>query len=196
MGEEGHFITCAACIAKPPTYKQARAALVYDDGSRDLILKLKHCDRPDMAIPLARLLYQTSHDWLSEVDVMIPVPLHRWRLWQRRYNQATSLAKALQNVAKGVRKTAPDIITNNLVRIKATEPQGGKTALSRKENLRGAFMVRDHATLRGKSVLLIDDVYTTGATIKGCTRALKRSGVKDVHVLTVSRVVRGQDLSM
>ena len=81
------------------------------------------------------------------------------------------------------------------IRIKATESQGGKTATSRYENLRAAFKVKDPEALQGKSVLLIDDVYTTGATLKGCTRALKRAGAKEVHVLTATRVVRGQDLS-
>jgi len=190
------MVTCAPCLAKPPPYKRARSSLIYDEASRELILKLKHCDRPDLAIPLARLMYQTSQPWIHTIDAIVPVPLHWKRLWQRRYNQATCLARAFQKITKKQLGHAPELLTNSLLRIRNTESQGGKTGPSRHLNVRGAFKVKDRDAFAGKSLLLVDDVYTTGATLKQCVRMLKRAGAKKVNILTATRVIRGQDLSM
>jgi ComF family protein len=121
---------------------------------------------------------------LDECDVILPVPLHRWRFWQRRFNQSAELARAL------ARSSALPFAPQALNRIRRTEQQIGLGSKERKRNVDGAFRVpkEQEIHVRGRRVLLIDDVYTTGATVKAATRALLRGGAKSVDVLTFSRV--------
>jgi ComF family protein len=178
---------CAACLAKPPAFDSARAILAYDDKSRGAILALKHADRLDLVPGFAR--------WLDRVgarercDLVVPVPLHRWRLWQRRYNQSAELARRLAgywNLA-----CQPQA----LVRSRATPSQGAMpSAKARRRNVQRAFRVPDPAAVAGRRVLLLDDVLTTGATAEACARALKRAGAAEVHVLALARVVKASDM--
>jgi ComF family protein len=138
-----------------------------------------------LVLPFARWLERTGKPLLDEADVIVPVPLHWRRLWQRRYNQSALLAKRL---ARG-----KSLALFALTRIRSTPSQGEMvSAKARRRNVRGAFEVepRYHTLLAGKSVLLIDDVLTTGATVAACARALKRAGAGRVLVLTLARVVR------
>jgi ComF family protein len=175
---------CAACLASPPDFERARAVLVYDDASRRLVLGFKHADRLEAAPAFGRWLARAGAELTAEADLITPVPLHRWRLFQRRYNQAGLLAQALGRVAG--RPVAPDL----LVRSRRTPSQGGLGRAGRRRNVAGAFAVRPgrEAQVRGRRILLIDDVHTTGATLGECARALRRAGAASVDALTLARV--------
>lgn len=175
---------CAACLSDRPAYKHARAALVYNDASRDFILGFKHGDQIHSVVAMVPWLKQAGADLLADADVIIPVPLHRWRLLRRRYNQAAVIGRAL---AKACGKTfLPDALT----RTRATPTQGHLKARERAQNVKRAFAVHPKRNLAGKKVLLVDDVYTTGATINECVKVLLKAGVAGVSVLTLARVVK------
>ncbi|MHB1204489.1 MAG: double zinc ribbon domain-containing protein [Rhodospirillaceae bacterium] len=173
---------CGACLADPPAYGRARAVFVYDGESRGLVLRLKHGDRTDAAVHLARWMQRTGAALLEDCDVIVPVPLHRWRLLMRTYNQAALLANSLGRLA------GKHVAVDALARVKATPSQGGLSATARRRNVGGAFMVQRPARISGKRVLLIDDVLTTGATVDACTKALKDAGAAAVDALVLARV--------
>ena len=178
---------CGACASEPPLFSRARAALRYDDGARGMILRFKHADRTDIARTFGRMLETAGAELLADSDLIAPVPLHRWRLLQRGYNQAALLANTLAH--DGERQVVPDL----LQRIQATASQQGLGGEQRKRNINaGAFRLhpRHRASITGRRVLLIDDVLTTGATVTACTRVLMRSGAAAVDVLAIARVVR------
>jgi len=180
---------CAGCLAKPPAFDKARAILAYDDNSRSAILALKHADRLDLVPGFSRWLSRTGRTLLDDCDLIVPVPLHRFRLWRRRYNQSAELARRLAGDWK--RNYDPFA----LIRARATASQGAMSgAKARRRNVLGAFKVPDPAKVQGKRVLLLDDVLTTGATVEACARALKRAGAEQVHVLVLARVVKASDV--
>jgi ComF family protein len=180
---------CGSCAAEPPEYQRARAVLRYDDASRDLVLRFKHGDRIDSAPAFGRWLARAGAELLAEADLIAPVPLHWWRLFRRRYNQAALLASALAGA------TGRPAVNDLLVRKRATPSQGGLGRAERRRNVAGAFAVhpRRRAGLGDKRVLLVDDVLTTGATAEACARALLKAGARAVDVLTLARVVRPLD---
>lgn len=180
----GAGVRCAACTAKPRAFDAARAACVYDETSRDPILKLKHADRLDLAPLFARWLSRSARELVEAADAIAPVPLHPARLLHRRYNQAAEIARPL--AALSGLAYLPDA----LVRKRATESQGGKSGGGRRRNVAGAFHVPPGraAQVAGRRILLIDDVMTTGATAEGCARALKAAGAVRVDVAVVARV--------
>lgn len=178
---------CGACAIEPPVYERARAALRYDDGARGMILRFKHADRTDIAGTFGRMLETAGAELLQGCDLIIPVPLHRWRLLRRGYNQAALLAYALRD--GGRRAVVPDL----LQRIEATASQQGLSADQRQRNIKvSSFRLhpRHRERIPGRRVLLIDDVLTTGATVNACVRALVKGGAAAVDVLTLARVVR------
>jgi len=185
---------CAACIAgeEHPAalvfdkgLDRVRCALRYDDLSAQLALRLKYADRLDMAGGLSRLMVQAGRDVLTEEAVIVPVPLHRTRLVSRRYNQAAILASAVSD-ASGL-----DLCLDMLHRHRATPRQQGLSAKGRERNVRGAFRVtsKNADALKGAHIVLIDDVLTTGSTLKACARVLKRAGAGRVDALVLARVV-------
>jgi ComF family protein len=184
--DEGPGALCAACTRASPLFERARAALVYDDASKALILGFKHADRLEGAPAYGRWLARAGAELVQDAELIAPVPLHRWRLLRRRYNQAALLALSLGRAAG--KPCVPDL----LARVKATRSQGGLGRAGRAENVRAAFAVRPRRrdALQGRRVLLVDDVYTTGATATACARALLRAGAAAVDVLTLARVVR------
>jgi ComF family protein len=180
---------CAACLAKPPAFDRARAILAYDENSRGAILALKHADRLELVPGFARWLARAGQGLIAESDMIVPVPLYRSRLWQRRYNQSAELARRLARDWK----LAFDPFA--LVRSRATPSQGAMaSAKARRRNVLGAFKVPNPGCVAGKHVLLLDDVLTTGATAEACARALKRAGTSKVFVLALARVVKASDM--
>ena len=184
---EGTERVCAGCAAHPPRFDRLRAAVAYGDIPRAVALKLKYGGRPGVAETMARLM--TRHVDGEGEPLLVPVPLHRWRIWRRGYNQSALVATALAKAA-GL-DTRLDLIR----RVKATPPLKAMSAKARRDALRGAFRVDPDrkAEAKGRRIILIDDVYTSGATANGCARALKRAGAARVDVLCWARVVRGGD---
>lgn len=176
---------CGACIGDRPPYTRARALMKYGDGSRKIILALKHADHLESVPVLARWMATAGADLLEGADMIIPVPLHRWRLFRRRYNQSALLALSLG------RMMGKPVKTLVLKRIRATPPQQGLKRRQRQENVRAAFQVSDAAArhIAGLKLLLVDDVFTTGATLEACTKELLKAGAASVDVLTIARVV-------
>lgn len=181
---------CLACQKKPYAFARARAACVYDEHSRDMILKLKHGDDHLFALQFAGWLKRSATDLLTEADALVPVPLHRWRLLGRRFNQAAEIARPL------ARMSGLDYLPDALQRRVATDSQGGKSARGRRENVRGAFHVVEagRRRIKGRRILLIDDVLTTGATAEACARALLDAGARAVDLAVVARVRAARDL--
>ncbi len=178
---------CGRCAVGPPAYDRARAALRYDEGARSLILAFKHADRTDIAPAFGRWLGHAGAELLADADLIVPVPLHRWRLLKRGYNQAAILARAL------ARETGLLMIPDLLQRHRATPSQQTLSARARLANVTaGAFRTHPWHRRRavGRRVVLVDDVLTTGATVGACTRVLRQAGVVQVDVLTLTRVVR------
>ncbi|PWE16804.1 ComF family protein [Marinicauda salina] len=178
---------CGACAARPPRVSRARSALVYDAASRALALQLKHAGRTDGLAAFGRWMARAGGDLLADADALVPVPLHRRRLRARRFNQSLLLARAVSRV------TGLPVDAHALARVKPTPSQGGRSAKARMRNVSGAFAARDPGRVRGARLVLIDDVYTTGATLEACARALARGGAADVMAITLSRVVRPVD---
>lgn len=178
---------CGACAIEPPIFDRARAALRYDDGAKGMILRFKHADRTDIATIFGRLMATAGAELLADGVLIAPVPLHRWRLLQRGYNQSAMLARALQQASGAV--MVPDL----LQRMVATASQQGLSGDQRQRNITSAAF-RLHpwhrSKVEGKRILLIDDVLTTGATITACTRVLQAGGASAVDVLTLARVIR------
>jgi ComF family protein len=178
-----------AAIADPPVYGRARAVALYDETAWALVHRLKYGDRLDLAPALGRMMARAGAELLAEADVIVPVPLHRGRLWWRRFNQASALARIVAGES-GVRHD-PFL----LARVKSTLPQVGLSKAARAENLQGAFRVppEARARLKDRHVLLVDDVLTTGSTANAASRALLRGGARAVDVLAFARVVPGAD---
>ncbi len=179
---------CGACVMRPPPYARARAVLVYDDASRSLVARLKYGDQTYAAPAYGLWLARAGAELLAEATVIAPVPLHRWRLLRRRYNQAALLGDALRRACAVAYH--PDL----LVRHRQTTPQVGLSADARQRNVTGAFRIRDShlATVPEARIVLIDDVMTTGATLTECARVLLRAGAARVDVLTLARAVKAE----
>jgi ComF family protein len=181
MGDDA---ICADCARDRPSWDRARAVLRYDKHSRRLVLALKHADRTHLARALGGWMRRAGAEVLDGADLVLPVPLHWTRLFARRYNQAGLLAHAIR--AAGGPPVAPDW----LVRRRRTPSQGRLGATARARNVRGAFALRPGRSIRGKRIVLIDDVLTTGATVEECARVLRRAGAEFVGVLTLARALR------
>jgi ComF family protein len=174
-----------AAMADPPVADRQRAVARHDGTARDLVHRLKYNDRQELALAMGRMMTNAGQELLQDADILIPVPLHWTRLWQRRFNQAAALAHVIAG------QTGLPVMPELLRRRKRTRRQVGLTRAERQDNLQGAFIVpadlKEH--LRGKRILLIDDVATTGATGNAAARILLRAGASHVDILTFSRVV-------
>ena len=183
--DPGPDLMSMEAIADPPAYARARAAVRYDDVARTLVHALKYQDRTDLAPTLGRWMARAGSDLLADADALVPVPLHWRRGWSRRYNQSGALARQIS------RQAGVSVVGDALRRIRPTQQQIGLSRDERASNVQGAFQVppeRAHA-LRGRRVVLIDDVLTSGATVDACARALLRAGAARVDVLVFARVV-------
>jgi len=181
-GVAGGGALCPRCATAPRAFGRARAALLYTEGAKPVLLAFKHADRTINAAPLARLMARAGAALLADCDLIAPVPLHRRRLLARRYNQSALLAAHLSRISR--RPHLPDL----LKRVRATPPLGDLTAAERAVLLDGAITVRRPARAAGRRVLLVDDVMTSGATAEACARALLDAGAAAVDVLAAARV--------
>lgn len=172
-----------ACLLSPPPYAAARAVFRYEGGSRRLVTGYKYHDRTHATPMFARWLARAGGEQLAAADCVVPVPLHRWRLLRRRYNQSALLARTLAKLA-GKR-----FLHDALRRTRNTAQQAGLTREERQKNVEDAFTVPEKRSdaVAGKAVLLVDDVLTTGATLHACTEALLAAGAKTVYILTLAR---------
>lgn len=178
---------CAGCIDMEPDFDRARAAVTYNDASRSLVLALKYGDKLHAVKTFTPWLMRAGAELIACSDVIVPVPLHPRRLWQRRFNQSALIAEAL---AKETKKT---YLPDSLQRKKYTVPQKGLSRAERDRNVKSAFTVPRKEDIKNKKILLIDDVMTSGATLNACARALKRGGAAGVSVLTIARVTRDEE---
>jgi ComF family protein len=185
--EMGEGAVSPEAIANPPPFARARAAVAYSGVAREMVQGLKYNDRTDLAPWMAGWMARAGAELVADADVVVPVPLHWRRFLSRRFNQSAELARALAAASN------LPFEPGALVRRKVTRQQVGLRASEREDNVRGAFAVPAEAKglVRERRVLLVDDVYTTGATVAAATRALRRGGATAVDVLTFARVVPG-----
>lgn len=183
----GAGILSADAIANPPVFERLRSVTVHDGIAKSLVHGLKYRDRTDLAVMMAEWMIRASDGTVAACDAIVPVPLHAFRLWGRKFNQSAELARAI------ARSSDKPFLATALIRNRRTAQQVGLGASQREENVRGAFSVTEggKAALFGKRIVLVDDVYTTGATVSAATRALKKAGVADVTVLTFARAMSG-----
>lgn len=181
----GDGLLSPAAVAEPPVFNRARAVALYEEGpARLLVQRLKYADRLDLAQPMARWMARAGKDVLADADLLAPVPMHRWRLFMRRFNQAAVLAQAVG------RQSGVAFDPGVLVRVRATRPQVGLTRAQRADNVQGAFKAPEAARPRldGRRIVLVDDVLTSGATLNAAARVLTRAGAARVDVLVFARV--------
>ncbi|MEO1471931.1 MAG: ComF family protein [Pseudomonadota bacterium] len=180
-------LTCTACLADPPAFEAARAATLYAGAARRLVLALKHGDRLDTVPMLADWLVRAAGPHLDRADAIVPVPLHWRRRLSRRFNQSAELARALARRSGQPRVFHPGA----LVRARATPSQGGRDGPARRANLEGAIHPRRAGALDGRSVLLVDDVMTSGATLDATARAARAAGATAVYAVVIALVPVG-----
>ncbi|WP_297491071.1 ComF family protein [Acidocella sp.] len=173
---------CPSCIATAPAFTQARAALRYDETAKRMILPLKYADHTEAVKGLAELMRRPGEPLLQAANLLVPVPLHATRLRARRFNQAALLAIQL------ARLTGRPVGVDLLVRRRETMPLEGLDLAARRAELEGAIAMRPDGDVRGKRVLLIDDVMTSGTTANECARVMLEAGARRVDVLTAARV--------
>jgi ComF family protein len=183
--DPGPGLLSMEAIADPPAYQRARAAVRYDDVARTLVHALKYHDRTDLAPAMGRWMARAGEELLREADVLVPVPLHWRRGWSRRYNQSGALASAIK------KQSGVPIARDVLRRIRPTQQQIGLSRSQRASNVQGAFKVSAEKAheIRGRRVVLVDEVLTSGATTDACARALLRAKAAQVDVLVFARVV-------
>jgi len=180
---------CLSCLTHPPAFDQARAVFAYTDNSRDLVLALKHGDALHGIPIFGHWLARAGAEFLHDADIIAPVPLHPWRLFVRRYNQAALLALAVK------RKTpSPSLryVPQLLRRNRATPSLGHLRPEIRHRHLHKAITVTQPSLVKDKRILLIDDVMTSGATFAECSRALRIAGAAKINVLSLARVLRSE----
>jgi len=182
----GDDLLSSQAVANPPVFQRARAVARFEDGpARRLVHRLKYSDRGELARPMGAWMARAGADVLSEADAVTPAPLHRLRLWTRKFNQAAALAREV------ARRSGKSYEPELLERVKATRSQVGLTREQLADNMQGAFRAPAAARVKGRRIVLVDDVLTSGATANAAARALLRAGAAQVDVVVFARVVAG-----
>jgi ComF family protein len=183
-------LACAECLMKVPPHDGVRSAIVYDDIARQVITRCKYGRRIGLARAMGRGLLRHAAEF--DGALLAPVPLHKWRLWSRGFNQSLLIANYIG------KRTGQSVICDLVLRIKATPPLSGMPAGQRKKAIKGAFAInpKRQGYVDGRTILLVDDVYTTGATANGCAQELKKAGAEKVIILSWARALKaGTDFS-
>jgi ComF family protein len=182
--DQGEGALSPAALTHPPVWNRSRAAVIFDEHSKEIVHAFKYGDRGEAGLFMAQMMARAGRKLISEADMIVPVPLHWKRLWKRRFNQAAILAQRLGKLSG--KPYAPQLLR----RIRATPQQVGLDAEARARNMRRAFGFAPGAEgkIKGKAILLVDDVRTTGATLSACVEALKRGGAVRVDVLSFALV--------
>jgi ComF family protein len=181
----GAGILSAEAIANPPVFDRLRSVATHDHAVRDLVHGLKYRDRTDLAPMMAGWMLRAGDGMIEACDALVPVPLHRGRMLSRKFNQAAELARHV------ARLSGKPLLPATLLRLKRTSQQVGLGAKAREDNVRGAFAIapgRENDVF-GKRIVLVDDVYTTGATVGAASRVLRKAGAADITVLTFARAL-------
>ena len=178
--------SCARCLAKPPPISRSRAAVAYDELSRSLAIRLKYGRKVAIARTMAHHIAPLVKP--DDSAILTPVPLHRTRLWSRGFNQSALIARELSRRL--------DVAVDPLLlrRVRRTPALKGMSPLQRRKTVAGAFRVRDKAAVAGRTIILVDDVLTTGSTAEACARVLKRAGAGRVELVSWARVVKPSQL--
>lgn len=181
----GPGILSAEAIANPPDFDRLRSVCAFNGTARNLVHSLKYRDRTELAPMLALWMARAGKEMLADCDAIVPVPLHRFRLMSRKFNQAAELALAVS------RLTGKPMLSDAIRRTRHTEHQVGLGRTGRAENVRGAFRVteRGKTEITGRRVVVVDDVYTTGATVSAVARAARRAGASEIGILTFARAL-------
>ena len=177
---------CDQCLSSPPAWDSGRCSVLYEGAGRKLALLLKHSDRLDLVPEMASWMHQSALPILEPSIIIVPVPLHRFRLLRRRFNQASVLAQKIALINQS------QVFVNLLCRVKPTKMQKGMGRDERYQNLRKSIVLNDKYSdlIKGKSILLVDDVLTTGATLSTCADICKKAGAEKVNIITFARVAR------
>ena len=178
--------TCGVCLAAPPRIARSRAAVAYDDLSRSLAIRLKYGRKVAIARTMARYMAPLVSG--ADQSLLVPVPLHRTRLWTRGFNESALVSRELS------RRLTIATDPFALVRLRRTPPLKGMSANQRRKTVAGAFRVRDKAAIAGKTIVLVDDVLTTGSTAEACAKTLKKAGAARVELVSWARVVKPSQL--
>jgi len=178
-------MVCGKCLQQRPEYFKALSVLKYDETSRILITKFKYFDQTNLAEYFAKLMFRQANTILSDIDFIAPIPLHKFRIIKRKYNQSALLAKNIGFLSKKI------VLLDLLIRTKNNKPQASLNQKMRIRNVAGIFLVKEKylGEIKGKNILLVDDVITTGATVQSCCKALKKFGAKKVYVLTLTKTI-------
>ncbi|WP_313614550.1 ComF family protein [Agrobacterium sp.] len=185
--DPGPGMLSSEAIASPPPFDRLRSAVIHDGAARRIVHQLKYQDRMDLVHMMAIWMLRASDGMVEQCDCLLPVPLHRMRFLSRRFNQSAELSRHLSMLS------GKPFLTSSVLRTKSTKRQVGLSARARQDNMRGAFAFAPGRELdvTGKRVVLVDDVYTTGATVSAVARLLKKAGAADVTVLTFAMAISG-----
>ncbi|RAI42555.1 ComF family protein [Rhodoplanes roseus] len=183
--DAGPGLLSPRAIAHPPAFGRSRAAVRYDDVAGSLVHALKYGDRMELAPMMGRWMAEAGRELIDAADALVPVPLHWRRLWARRFNQAAALATVMADL-RGIA-----VLVDAMKRVRATPQQVGLTRSERASNVQSAFRVTEpgRAAVRGRRLIVVDDVMTTGATAESCARTLLRAGAVSVDVIVFACVV-------
>ncbi|WP_373236581.1 ComF family protein [Cohaesibacter celericrescens] len=187
----GQEMVSPSVMVDPPVYDRARSVAAFGETARRLVHQLKYYDRGDLASVMGQWMVRAGADCLVDPACwIVPVPLHITRLWKRRFNQAGLLAQAI------ARHTGTSYKPDLLRRVRSTRQQVGLSEEARRTNVEGAFQLHlpDRLSLSGRTIVLIDDVWTTGATLDACCRVLRRAEAGEICIITFARVVDGEQM--